>query len=331
MLSILTQVLASIGLLVQQTHSQPVSAFCRVNDLASVCILDNESLLTASTDGILLIWDIKSGKLRKRIKTSLALTSPSVMDDGKTLVSVANSSAVAVVDLTEKSKPRLIGPKTRVRNVVVSPSAKHIAMCCADGTVRIYDFAGGNEITALNPTILNGAKPAVASFSRDSASIAAAYSGLSSDVANNVFVWDLKSLKRTHEYHAAGGVNVCALCFSPAQADLLAVPGSAGSSVALWRLNSDRPPVTQAKLPYFASSLKYSPDGKQLACASFDGHLAVFRGDNLIGQRHFPFPIYEIAFSPDSKLIAIRSYNSEKKAGEIILWDAANGRYFGNE
>jgi WD40 repeat protein len=91
--------------------------------------------------------------------------------------------------------------------------------------------------------------------------------------------------------------------------------------VILWDMatGTQREVLPQASA---VSSVSYSADGQQLACAGFDGRVRVYQGTQLRWDLEGPGPALQaVVFSPDRKTLAAAG-----RAGRIRIWDVATGQ-----
>lgn len=143
-----------------------------------------------------------------------------------------------------------------------------------------------------------------------------------------VYTLDTESGREVRKYRIWSGDRLLGFTFSP-QANLGAFREENGVSLRLFDLTSGKllPTVLSGKAPLM--SARFSPDGKLLAFGSEDGTVEVwdtssrtmlFRVDRLGGGGG------GLAFSPDSRLIAVALYNQPPRSQETVkIFDAASG------
>ena len=143
-----------------------------------------------------------------------------------------------------------------------------------------------------------------------------------------VFTLDTESGREVRKYRIWSGDRFLGYTFSP-QANLGAFIEENGISLRLFDLTSGKllPTVLGGKAPLM--SARFSPDGKLLAFGSKDGTFEVWN----ISSRTMLFRVDRLgggggglAFSPDSRQIAVALYNQLPiSQGTVKIFDAASG------
>src|SRR5262249_39877967 len=232
-----------------------------------------------------------------------------------------------------------------VRFVAFSPDGALLATGNFDNAVRLYDaktrklLAYGHQATGGHTGGVNSL-----SFSGDGAVIATA--GLDKTVR----VWDVaEAVKRSRAKEgsqtvtmAARGIfegheqAVYALALSP-DGKTLVSSGPEGS-IRMWKVpslqagRSIRVGKEEVKIPAHGTTvecLAYSPDGSRFASGSWDHTARLFdaAGKEIAVLRGHNRGVMALAFSPDSKrLVTCSGDHNANVAGEIRLWDAADGK-----
>jgi WD40 repeat protein/tRNA A-37 threonylcarbamoyl transferase component Bud32 len=190
--------------------------------------------------------------------------------------------------------------------VAFSPDGKRFASSGFDGTVKVWDVATSNQALTLR-----GHSDAVrgVAFSPDGKRLASA----SRD--GTVKVWDAATGREIRSLHAYADEGL--LLFAPTAVGVLATPArSAPFFVAAALLHES--------LSADVTGVAYSPNGRRIAAARFDGTVKVWdagTGEEALTLRGHSGGVRGVAFSPDSRRIA-----SASEDHTVRVWDAATGK-----
>jgi len=279
---------------------------------------DGRTIASGAWDGILLLWDVASGRELRQFDHEDILqwvNSVAFSPDGKT-IATASEYDVRLWDVA--SGEELLEFERSSSSVAFSPDGRTIATA-SDGSnpfwgrgssdVQLWDVASGKELLRfyVNPLRVN-----CVAFSPDGRTIASAKE-------HDVQLWDVASGRELEKFQADTYLVKC-VAFSP---DGRTVACAGGYDVLLWDVASGR------KLPQFqghtdsVTCVAFSPDGKTVASGSEDKTLRLW--DVASGRELRELPrhvdsVISVKFSPDGKTVASRS-----KYG-TLLWDVASGR-----
>ncbi|HRW04827.1 MAG TPA: WD40 repeat domain-containing protein, partial [Caldilineaceae bacterium] len=154
------------------------------------------------------------------------------------------------------------------------------------------------------------------------------FSGLSLRQADfrtsNLVGVDLRNTELATTRFADGFGIVLAVAVSP-DGQFLAV--GAGQVVVVWWLQTLKPHTIFEGHPRDVGSIAFSPDGRFLASASFDGTIIIWNVATVEKVNRFKSTVGDvisIAFSPDGETLVCGGYN-----GRIGIWDWSRGEKLG--
>ncbi len=250
---------------------------------------DARWLATVSNDSI-LIWDIASGKVLRRLGGSGgSVEKPVFSPDGKYLVAndynrgylweVANGTLRRTID----------GHKSDIKSIAFSPDNQYLITGSKDRTAKIWKTGNGKEVVTLNGYI----------------------SEVDNTILDDAFlVW-------------IAFVNEIRL--SP-DGKYLAI-GKTGNLAKLMDFNTGRVVQTYVGHEGMIISLDFSPDGKTLATGSVDGTARLWEVESGKLLHTMPretrnLPVFSVRFSADGKYLVTGGWE-----GEITVWDASTGNW----
>jgi WD40 repeat protein/energy-coupling factor transporter ATP-binding protein EcfA2 len=107
----------------------------------------------------------------------------------------------------------------------------------------------------------------------------------------------------------------------------IASTGYFNGSIKIWNLKGEAirelvlPDSSENKFKRVVSSVKFSPDGEKIAASNHNGYISIWSVKDWHLIKNFSAhkdQIYDLAFSPDSKMIASVSRDTERR---VALWD----------
>jgi RNA polymerase sigma factor (sigma-70 family) len=279
---------------------------------------DGKALIAADRTGLVLFWDVETGKELRRIPTlydpALVLA---VSPDGKTLAAACHSSMRLWGLATGKLLRQWKSPQ--MRSLLFSPDGKTLASHGYDGVIHLWAPEGGEKRHELKGH--RGSVSAFA-FSPDGKQLASVSWGDSV-----VRVWDVAAGREVRQLkgHAR---NALAVAWSP---DGKTVASTANdNTLRLWDATTGRERARSADHPHgVPAPLAYLPDGSALAGMVF-GTVRLYDPATGKGLRSFaqaPHAWGDLAVSPDGKRVAC----SRGGAHTPALWDVASGKLLGGE
>jgi telomerase protein component 1 len=163
--------MASANLLkVLQGHSG------RIN---STCFVDNDTLCSASSDGIASIWNTTDGYRVKVLNkhNGHAVSSCSGEPNGKSLITVGWDCTAKLWSKSGELQGELKGHPRPINCVVFKPEGDLVATCCWDSCIRIY-----NVVDRTRKAILRGHSASVRFISYSANGVYIASSSIDSEV-----------------------------------------------------------------------------------------------------------------------------------------------------
>lgn len=227
------------------------------------------------------------------------------------------------------------------------PDGKALAAAVHGGPIKLWDVATGKTLATLNGGATGGVRsgPGLGlAFSPDGKTLARISGpGEGGGDSGGVFLWDVATGKRTTTLQGQS-VPFC-VAFSPDGRALAS--GGANPSVMLWdvvagkstaALNGHPDQGCFSKLFAMVSSLAFSPDGKRLASASWDGTINLWdvaAGRHVTTLSEKRFGVLCVAFSPDGKSLASAGLEEvpgppsgpTTSTGLVRLWDVSTGKW----
>ncbi len=283
---------------------------------------DDRSLLTASENGQLAVWDLASRRKKRTLRIE-AGTAPAlaVSPDGRT-AAVGSEHGVQLVDLRSGAVRAATGDLTGTPNwVLFSPDGETIVATNRDKTVTRWDVDSAALLETLHghsnfvqQPVFSPDGETLYTVSHDGAAIAWDLTGSRRLGRPFTFTHDRTFDKAGYDGHPGE--------LSP-DGRLIAV-GLKERGVALW----DARTLTPAGPPLLETggevkTLGFSPDGRTLAAVTNDDLTLWATGSR--SRLHGPLPagagdlVIGVSFSPDGKTVATSSQFG------VLLWDVATG------
>ncbi|HEV8487546.1 MAG TPA: hypothetical protein VGV87_28630 [Blastocatellia bacterium] len=287
---------------------------------------DGSLVASGADDNTVVLWDLKTRVIKTQLSDhTAAVTSIAFSPDGKLVASGSDDRTVLVHDVSTGNKhgSTLGGHNRYVSSVAFSPDGRLLADASADNIIQLWDVSNDQPLSQL----LAGEAGAVysAAFSPDGRLLA-------TGGEDGVRLWNVE-IREEMSKLPSQGVPVWAVAFSR-NGEFLAA-GRYDGTIQLWDIRG-REPVTlwdgsrqkagdsgpDENRPIFAS-IAFSPDGKTLACGSYDNTVHLWEVSTrrqlapLVGHTNH---VRCVAFnSPDGNLLA-----SASDDGTVRLWDVAS-------
>jgi WD40 repeat protein len=265
-----------------------------------------------SFDGLVTVWDARSGKKLAQMGAGSQVNTLAVSSDGTRVAAGLNSNEVRLYSLADGKPLQKLANMGQTGAFWVPGSQRLLS---SDGSDRLisYDYSSG----ARSETPVDGFAQLISlAWSPDGTRLA------TGSERGAIFIWDGTSGRQMQVFSdPRSRERLYKVAWSPDGKQI----GSIGSqTVWLWDAATGSPPRELKTSGGTLSDLAWSPDGSQLAALSFDGQLSLWNAHSLSRLRTFSVNPYsgDVAWSPDGKTLATAGNG-------IFLWDPATGKQVG--
>jgi WD40 repeat protein/DNA-binding SARP family transcriptional activator len=284
---------------------------------------DGKLLATCGVEGMARLWDARTGRELLVLSGHTGIVGDvDLSPDGNRLATGSGDGTVRIWNIDPAGTPgqMTLAGLTGVQSVAYSPDGAWLATTNPDdGRARLWNASTGERVRTLSGHDAGFD----AAFAPDGATL------VTSGLSGPAILWDTASGEVRRVLKGAEGW-IGSVAFSPDGTRVAAGMGSteAGSSgqVLVWEAPTGRLISTLGKLktnddhPFV--DLAFSPDGRLLAAANFDGTAKVW--DLASGEERLMLPIgglvVAVAYSPDGRLLATGGSD-----GTVRVWDVATG------
>lgn len=273
---------------------------------------DGERILVKTMDGV-QIFNLKTLQEDGLIKAPRNILAAAISPDGETLAWSLDDNTLQLVQIADGQVVSIMpGHTNMVGKLRFSPSGDRLYSASHDSWVRVWDKEG-NQVDAFQPLGADFPSEVLGiGISPDGTQLA------SVPFDGPVKIWDLATKQLVATLGGGGGFDTSDAVFSP---DGRYLAADLASGLYLWNL-ADGKSVWAA--PVNSMAVAFSPNGRYLAydlteeasnivIASPDGAqtLRILRGH--------PGRVWELVFSPDSRLLA------STDGGELRVWRVEDG------
>lgn len=282
-----------------------------------ICALspDGKTLASGTADGIVKLWDLAAGRVRRILRTSdRAVRALSYSADGRLLAAATDERdrPVRIWDpATGREIAVLEGPKLRITTLAFAPEGTTLLTGGVGGRtggeVRLWEATTGREHPGLSG---DGREVQAVAYSPDGTHFA------TGSVDGQVRLWDAATGVIRHKL-AAHTQHVRVLTFSPDGKTL--VSGGRDGLVRLWDVTTGAVGRTLRDHAGEVRGLAFSADGRVLATGGADRMVRLYDGDEggeRIAFRADKHYVSWVGFSPDGRTLFTAGWDKT-----IKLWD----------
>jgi WD40 repeat protein/serine/threonine protein kinase len=283
---------------------------------------DGERIASSSQDGIIKIWDAKTGQELRPIRAHKDhARSIAFSPDGQSLASASWDKTVMVWDAQtgRQRYPPLKGHKVAVQSVAFSPDGKFLASSGGNsqvgGELKLWNAVTGQEVRSFRGH--TGIVFCVA-FSPDGQRLASG----AAQHDQTVKVWDVQTGQELLTFRGHQHV-VWGLAFSPDGRLLASCAGrplASAGELKVWDARTGRViyDLHQHTLGVYCAA--FSPDGRRLASGSWDQTVKIWdvaSGQEALTLRGHTGEVHSVVFSPDGQRLYSCAHD-----GTVRVWDA---------
>ena len=270
---------------------------------------DGKTLLSASYDKTVKLWDAGTGQLIKTFDGhSASVNSVAFTPDGQRFASGSTDKTVRLWDVRSGQTVTTIkGHSGSVWSLAISSDGKMLASASDDRTVKLWDAQSGQELATL---VGHSDSVNTVAFSPDGTRLA---SGSSDKTA---MIWDAETGQAIATLPGHTDM-INSLAFA-ADGKLLAT-ASLDSTIKLWDVRSGQLQDTLTGHAARIWAVAFAPDGKTLASSGDEGTVKLWdlqRRQIVETLNGHAARIWALSFAPDSQRLA-----SGSNLGSVKLWD----------
>ncbi len=230
---------------------------------------------SASIDGTVIIWDLESGKEKKRIWAHDKCNDGKLSPDKSMLATCGEDGKVILWDTKTWERIREITIGQQISRINFAPDGQSMVLTLWRGKIMVVNLQGETEqVFKRHQGFCHDA-----SFSPDGKKIVSGSLGY--EGKNNLFVWDRYSgnILATYEGHTRG---VWSCLFTNDGKRIVSTGGD--RSIRIWDASSDslvkysshKALLTITTQQKKITACLFSSDGKQLITGSGDGHIKIW-------------------------------------------------------
>jgi WD40 repeat protein/serine/threonine protein kinase len=271
---------------------------------------DGSRIATTSADNVARVWSTSSGREILSLKGHAAIIRYIAFSADSGRITTASEDGEVKVWRSNPGRENLKADLV-VEGMSFSPDGKRLALAQDDHIATVWDLDSGRPVLTLRGHLHRVNRVA---YSPDGTRL------VTSSFDKTARIWDAETgqLLRTLRGHK---YLLCGVSFSPDNRYV----ASCGDLIRVWDLSTtNEPRVLRMNTNVNVMALAFSPDGKQLATASYDGSVFLWdhrSGDHVCTLKGHSERIMSVNYSPDGRMLATTGFDKL-----LQLWDPMTGR-----
>jgi WD40 repeat protein/class 3 adenylate cyclase/energy-coupling factor transporter ATP-binding protein EcfA2 len=283
-------------------------------------------LVTSASQGETILWNASTGRILRRFPIGGPL---SLSPDGRLVALGQNndnpddpSGLLAVLDLRTGTHRSLeaLPVNAWITSVAFAPDGMSVVARSFDGGVRVWDAASGSIVHTFTGQA-SGQNVVVVPSGR---------TALAGSEDGSVVAWDLSGkqrLGRTVRWNSPQKGCLDTPCQAIDPHSTLMATTQADGTIALIDLRRLRLLDTlPAKNGSATFAVAFLPDGRTLATGGINGNVTLWdvRTRSVVRTLHLPDPVWQVAISPDGKLLATQTQGQEDSDTKVEVRDLSS-------
>jgi WD40 repeat protein len=274
---------------------------------------DSQGILLRSMAGV-QVFDLGTLQEKRFLEAPQNIITAALSPDGKIVALSLEDNSIQLVRLSDHQILRtLTGHSDMVTKLRFTPDGDELVSAAHDGWVKVWSMQGDLLRSFQPPGEVLGI-----GISPDGKMLATV------PFDGPLTLWNLETLQKIKELGGSGGFDTSDAEFSR---DGQIIAADLASGLYLWKVQDGKQIWDQGKN---SMAVSFSPDGRYLAYADISQENKIFLSSVDGTQIFHEFvghqaPVWELFFSPDSRLLASTDGN------EIRIWGVEDGalRYLG--
>lgn len=287
---------------------------------------DDRYILSGSQDGVLILWDMKTGVEMQRFQGHEGINDMAISKNGKYIVSGSNGKEVKIWEIRSGKELNAFKYGSYVTAVAFSPDDKLVYAAGASGVVKVWDITTGAEKRAIGTDNRGSGTIRSIGISPDGTKILTGYDSYPGKYANatsedNVILRDAVTGGFIRDFighkYPVQVVGISANGKYMLSAENNYKRGNAPNLLITWDLETGAQHKTFYGHQSTIREAIFSPDSKYILTGSLDQTMRLWSVQSGQEVRRFApvsQPVYAVAFSNDQKYVIAGSDN------QIVLW-----------